>query len=409
MLLSWRVRYLDTRDKQFKDRDLWLETNALDPVTKAAVEATHELRDVGRGREMLRYRHLFHEKRYTGDELNELHTRHGRIDFVSIDNYFEDEHGNELTNKQMAVALTGSPNAIMFPPGAKQHDIDYALADRRPIPVDQIVLSQEHLNVLGYFVRDLREMLSSAFYNDGPGSLVSAGGTDFALKTAVTDEEIRSFVTIFRRLYMDGEPASFLKAAAVFGDACQGYSLANWVKGVAGEYEKELDEKPHFAPFAGPAGWSFSRKRLIDVFVYTQYAHQPDGRRAHQFQECLASAGGKRPLLTWLFLTELWQCALHMRNAGVVIAGFYERYCQYHKVSCDLLASVRSDNPGLGTLEKKEDRRERILREKTDELAAHIWTERGRPEGGPAQFSEEARLRLEAAITGKADVRGEIA
>jgi hypothetical protein len=26
MLLFWRIRYLDTRDKAFKDRDLWLDT-----------------------------------------------------------------------------------------------------------------------------------------------------------------------------------------------------------------------------------------------------------------------------------------------------------------------------------------------------------------------------------------------
>jgi hypothetical protein len=30
MLLFSRIRYLDTRDKQFRDRDVWLETNDLD-------------------------------------------------------------------------------------------------------------------------------------------------------------------------------------------------------------------------------------------------------------------------------------------------------------------------------------------------------------------------------------------
>ena len=118
------------------------------------------------------------------------------------------------------------------------------------------------------------------------------------------------------------------------------------VQGIAEDYEKELNEKPDFVPFIGRGRWSFSRKRLIDVYLYTQYAHQPDERRTRQFQECLVSVDSKRPLLTWIFLTALWECALHIRNAGVVIAEFYDRYCQCHKVSADILASVYSDSPG---------------------------------------------------------------
>jgi hypothetical protein len=37
MILFWRVRYLDYQEKNFKDRDLWLDTAILDSVTKAAV------------------------------------------------------------------------------------------------------------------------------------------------------------------------------------------------------------------------------------------------------------------------------------------------------------------------------------------------------------------------------------
>ncbi len=37
MLIFWRIRYLDRTDKQFKDRDLFLDTMLLPPATKAAV------------------------------------------------------------------------------------------------------------------------------------------------------------------------------------------------------------------------------------------------------------------------------------------------------------------------------------------------------------------------------------
>ena len=286
MLLFWRIRYLDTRDKQFKNRDLWLETDTLDPITKAAVEATHDLEDPGRGRGMLRYKHLFGEEDYSAAHLNELCARHGGMKGVFIHDYFEDENGKELTNKEMAVVVSGNPDAVMFPAGAKQYDIDYVLAEKRAIPIDQISLSADALNVLGYFTRDLREMLASAFYKDGPGKIVGSPGSEPVLQTAVTDEEIRSFVTIFRRLYMEKEPANFLRAVEVFTDAIDGYPLANWIRGIAGEYEAELDSQPDFVPFLGRRNCPFTRKRLIDVFLYTQYAHQPDERRAREFQEC---------------------------------------------------------------------------------------------------------------------------
>jgi len=405
MNLFWQIRYLDTREKQFKDRDLWLDTGTLDDTTKVAVELACELKDIGHRRDMLRYRHLFCEKNHAKGELNRLFQRHNNISTVFIHDYFEDENGNELSNKQMAAILTDNPNAIMFPGGTKQHDIDYVLADNQPIPIDQISLSQDQLKVLGYFARDLREMLASAFYKDGPGMLTSSGGNSPTLSTAVTDEEIRSFVTIFRRLYMKQEFANFLKAVAVFVKAVRGYPLGDWIKGVASEYNAELDREPNLVPFLLQDKCPFTRKRLIDVFLYTQYAHQPDANRSRQFQECLSAVGNNRPSLTWLFLTELHVCSLHIRSAGVIIADFYDRYCQYHKVSPDVLVSVANDNPGIGTLEKKNARESRIFREKTEELANAIWMNNGRPNGGPMQFINQASEQLKAAIAKKIDVK----
>jgi hypothetical protein len=394
MLLFWRIRYLDTREKQFKDRDLWLDTDTLDNVTKSAVELTYELKDTRHQREMLRYRHFFQEKNCSKDELDGS---------VYIYEYFEDENGKELSNKQMAVILTGNPDAIMFPAGAKQYDIDYVLSKKRPISIEQISLSQKQLELLGYFVRDLKEMLVSAFYKNGPGTLKSSGRDATTLETEVNDEEIRSFVTIFRRLYMKKEPANFLKAVKNFEEAVRGYPLGNLVKGIGCDYEVELDRKPHFVPFLGQREFPFTRKILIDIFLYTQYAHQPDAKRSRQFQECLSAMDNNIPALTWLFLTELHACSLHMRNAGVIIADFYDRYCQYHKVSSDVLASVASVNPGIGILEKKEARKARIFREKAEELAKMIWMNKGCPTGGHIQFINQASEQLKHAIAGKID------
>jgi len=408
MLVFWRIRYLDTRDKQFKHRDLWLETNKLDPITRAAIEASHDLQDLSRARGMLRHRHLFREQKYSPAEWIEVSSRHGRIGSVSIHDYFEDENGDELTDKQIAVTLSGNPQAIMFPAGAKPYDIEYVLADKPPVLIDRISLSPHALDVLGYFTRDLREMLASAFFKEGPGTIGCFDGKNLALRTAITDEEIRSFVTIFRRFYLEKEPANFPKAAAVFANAIEGHPLADWIRGIAGDYTAELQRPPQYVPFLGQGQCPFTRKRLIDVFLYSQYAHQPDERRIRQFQECLAAVGNRRPLLDWLFLTEVWERALNVRNAGVIIAGFYDRYSQCHQVSGSVVHSIASDNAGIGALEKKDARETRVLNEKAEQLATSIWAGKGCPEGGPMQFLREAREHLKAAL-GHDNTSGDVA
>jgi hypothetical protein len=71
MLLFWRIRYLDSRDKQYKDRDLWLDTDSLDAVAKTAIEAIHEMGGLWHGRAILRFRNLFREENYTKEELDD--------------------------------------------------------------------------------------------------------------------------------------------------------------------------------------------------------------------------------------------------------------------------------------------------------------------------------------------------
>jgi len=404
MLLFWRIRYLDCRDKLFKNRDLWLDTNALDPVMKAALETIYALKNTNREREVLGFRHLFREMTQSEGEYIALVERHGSTRSVFLHDYFEDETGQELSRKRMAVTITGNPQADYLPPGTTKKDIDFYQAEKPPIDPDRITLSPDQLGILGYFVRDLREMMASALYKNGPGTLSRGGsrGHRWVVETAASDEEIRSFVTIFRRLYMDKEPANFAKAVAVFSEALQGHAMAKWVQGMADQHENGLNDVPSAVPFIGPGKLSFTQKRLIDAYVYTQYAHQPDEKRTRQFNECLASVNGDQSLLTYLFLTELWKCALRIRNAGVFIEQLYDRYCQTHNVVPSVLASMRTDHPGLGALEKQEDREARVLEEKMEELAKSLWQSAGQPEGGHTLFLQSARKQL-LSVLGKVE------
>jgi hypothetical protein len=223
------------------------------------------------------------------------------------------------------------------------------------------------------------------------------GRQRYVLETAVSDEEIRSFVMIFRRLYMAKEPGNFRNAAAVFIDVLQPHPVATWVGAITAEYDKELQGEPSFIPWNRHGAFSFSGKLLVDVFLNTKYAHQPNDQRTRQYQDCLAYVGGSTDFLTWLFLTQIWKCALYFDGAGATIAAFYDCYCECHKVTGDVLPSVRTDQPGLGTLEKKEAREARIFREKSEELARTIWENEGRPSGGHGQFIDTAAKQLLAA------------
>jgi hypothetical protein len=395
MMLLWKIRYLDRTDKQFKDRDLHLDLSSLDTATRSVIELL--LDDDSTKRNIQRFRHLFIE----GNPLaNKAHLNSFRgLSFITLRDYFEDEAGNELPQHELAPALSGNPNSVLIPPGAKQHDIDLILAGRPPIPVVGVTLNADQIRLLAYFSRDLKELWQSAFINDGPGSIsgldnLSDPNCRPALETAVTDDEIRSFVTIFRRLYLGNDPASFAKAVQVFVDVIGSHPFSKWVAASADDLARHLEELPSFFRMFQKGEFSFTSKRLIDVFLYTQYAHQPDERRERQFMQCLAAVHGKREFLTWVFLVELCECSEIIHRAGIVIADWFNQYCRRHSISPDILTSLREDHRGIGSVEKAESRRLRLVREKAERLAREIWVQNDRPEGGPEQFLELARSQL---------------
>jgi len=185
----------------------------------------------------------------------------------------------------------------MLPAGTKQHDIEFMFTPKPDVDLDQIQIPQADLNSLAYFSRDFRELKASSFLKEGPGTLAGAGWFEPFVQTATSDDEIKSFVMVFRRLYMTKESGNFLRAVEAFARAILPHPVAKWVQGVAGEYEKGLNGVPDMVPFAPKDGVTFKRKRLIDVFLNTQYAHQGKERRDSQYAECLAQVGGRQAVL----------------------------------------------------------------------------------------------------------------
>jgi hypothetical protein len=223
---------------------------------------------------------------------------------------------------------------------------------------------------------------------------VFSPGTRTILKTAATDEEIRSWLTIFRRLYMAREPANFLKAVDAFVTAIGDHPYAKWVAGIAAEYQALLDTDAGNESSLPSNTFGFSVKRLIDVYLYTEYAHQPNEARQKQFAECLSRVHGKRDVLTFMFLTATWRCCLEFLNAGRQIAYWFEAYCKNHGLKPEGMTSLHCHHPGVGSLEKDEDRRARLFDAKVQELAKELWQQAGSPESGIAHFVSSARQQL---------------
>jgi hypothetical protein len=401
MMLFWKIRYLDRNDTQFKDRYLYLNTKTLDAVTRASVELLAESRSSRTEREILKYKRLFVEGTVDGVP-GDSPSNWDKFKTVCPSEYFEDETGKEISADEIGRILTGNSTARAIPHGARQHDIDFMFAEPKPVPLAEVSLSLEEIRLLGVFVRDYREMQDSAFMKDPPGTLKLSGsplitaGSNPVLETPANDDEIRSFVMIFRRLYMtsDRDPANFLRVVPFFVRALAGHPYAKWVEGTAKEYENHLAAVPDARPFVPPGTCTFTTKRLIDVFLYTRYAHQPDERRQQQFDECLAQVQGERDLLKWMFLTEMWRCSLAIRSAGKVISGWFKHYCNHHGVSADVPKPLREEHSGIGGAEKEEHRQNRLFEEKVQQLALELWEQAGSPQGGSAQFLATARQKL---------------
>jgi hypothetical protein len=187
----------------------------------------------------------------------------------------------------------------------------------------------------------------------------------------------------------------------------KGHPLADWMAGEIGSFERTLLETHFIIPFTKPGTFKFSRQRIIDVFLNTQYAHQPNTGnekfpdRELQFRECLAAVSGKKAVLTWLFLCSILDCASKICCAGKIIVNFFELYIKQGGETCNFLDSVGRENPGIGKLETAEAKEKRLFAEQVTCLAQKLWEQAGSPDGGPTMFAKQAEQGLYDAFHGR--------
>jgi hypothetical protein len=395
MLLSWHIRFVDSRERCFKDRHLLLDTATLDTRTRAAVELAVEVDPASDYRTLIPYRHLFTESADLAASPAELAALPMSMRTFTIAGYFEDETGTALSPRSMARALTGNANAAMFPAGTKEHHIRFALAPVRPVSALGVSIPQNELDALAYFKRDLEELKTNSLFLE---QRITLSGSEHSpgvvvVQTSSSSDQIRAFVSIFRRLAVTQEPGNFPNAAGIICRRFPGYPVTDWIARVVQEYRELLSSEPDLVPSIGHGQLPCTIKELLECYLYTRYMHQ-DQHRLTQYHSLLQAVNGHDGALMFHFLCAARELAHCVANAGVEIVRLYTLYCEVNGVSGAPLLPLEREHPEIGSRECPTKRRQRMLRIHTERLAHSLWKERGEPQGGAQQFFDEAEESL---------------
>ena len=203
---------------------------------------------------------------------------------------------------------------------------------------------------------------------------------------------------VFRRLYMKGDLAHTQKAAEVFCRLAAGHWTARWVESMLRRFDDRLGKPPECLPFSANVPLTFTTKRLLDAFIYTRFAHQPDARRARHYEACLAEVHGEKEMLAWMFLSALFECSLDIRNIGVEIARFFHHHVEQNARTLEGLSPLDQEHSGIGTLESKLHRYHRLRSCAVSRLAHELAQQHGLSGSDAEQFLSQAGRELDKCI-----------
>jgi hypothetical protein len=378
----------------WKDRWFTLDTNELDCVQKHQLELLVESQRIN-AQTFRNWRSVFHQsdEQISIDRINEYADRLQGFS-INCHGYCEDAEGNGLSVQQGLRIVTQNDALIVFAPGTRPHDVALAMSENSPIPDDPMTFfqfSQSEVDGLALFLRDIKELKQNAFF-ERQATLRSVGG-ESTLETISVDL-IRSFVVIFRRLYMSGK-----HDVGNFRDSCDVYCSRFWNKRVINwvAEERRLYDEFLNAPAAKIAGtnpvFSFSNKRLIDVFLYTRFAHHPNETRTQQLKQMRQEVGSDE-WLEFMFYSVVQQAAIIYSNVSQYIAFEMDGYWKVGGLqpSADTTPFCNGGDRGV-LLTAKEEAGERITKA-AEKLGLDLWKSAGSPPNELPQFVEEARQQL---------------
>ena len=385
MNISCVINIFHREKKEFSRRVLYLDTETLEPADRHRIELCIE-RD-SYSREILKYRKFFTTERFSDQPFTP--GRQWRT--AGILNYLEDEHGNEVSHTEAARIQTGQQDIVVIPPGYRPHDIQLVLSPNSPIPekpLEYLKLKQDDVDSLALFDRDANELIRSQFYKTHPILHDDEHGMWIE---SISTESIRSFVTIFRRLYMAKEPGNYLKACQTYSRHFLNKRLTTWIDAEVGVYKATLDSKTSFC--GSSEEYSFTNKRLIDVFVYTKFAHQPSKERNKQFNECLREVGNPAKL-EWIFYMALLLASARYRSALSVIDNELKTYLKLGGIQPTFDYSPFADMGGRGQQLTEAEQHQRALIDRAQKLGHELWREAGSPQNELPHYIRRAELIL---------------
>ena len=387
MRIDWKVRCFNRKAKVYFDRYLFLDTDSLDAVTRNRVELCIEQKR-SHEREILKYRHLFQECQPPGTDskFRLLSER------VSISDYFEDEEGQEISLTQIVRIREGNDNIVAFPSHYRPHDIDLSMSNNSPLPEDpqnHVNLIQEEIDSLAYFVKDVEELKGNAFYSTPP-TLTSVGGV-YSIST-ISVEHIVAYMTIFRRLYMQGERGNYNNACTIYARRFLNNRLTAWITAERRLYNKHLAAKTKMKVVVGGER-SVTNKILINTMLTVRFAHQPKDDLRQQYETCLKEAGDE-DRLEFMFFHIVDEAARYYSRAYGFISNELEWYLRVTGRTPTFDFSPYCNQMGRGDQPTAEQLRMQRLQKQAQKLGRELWEEAGCPEGQLERFVIEAEDKL---------------
>lgn len=315
---------------------------------------------------------------------------------VDLHSYWEDDEGQQLTAQQALRIVTQNEDLVIFSPGTAPHDITLAMTDNSPIPIDPLdffQLTQSEVNGLALFLRDIKELRQNPFY-ERHATMRSVGDT-LTLETISVDL-IRSFIAIFRRLYMSGkhDVGNFRDSCDVYCSRFWNQRVIDWVAEERRLYDQFLEEPAAKLVGTKPV-FSFSNKRLIDVFLYTRFAHPPNESRTRQLKQMRIEVGSDE-WLEFMFYSVVQRAAMMYCNVSQYIAFEMDGYWKVGGLQPSADTTPFCNAGDRGVLRTAKEESEERIRKGAERLGEDLWKNAGCPPNALPQFVEDAMRQLSA-------------
>jgi len=387
MYIIWNIFRVNRKNRIKSRVSLFLNLNDCEPKTRIKLEMAIESSPKDRS-VIIVHKYLFRE--YSNEDLSNL-PKSERVCGICLEPpYYEDETGQEISmNEAITIEHNIAPQHIVILPH-QPYMQNYVLSQDTPCPKNYpqcVNFTEDEIKSLSYFCRDFKELKAKLFYRNPPSFHSSFDGCRLE---SLSVDQIQAYIMVFRRLYMSKESGNFLNACTIFASKYYNIRINNWIRGGADEYSSFLNEKPIF-PLQN---FSFNNKSLIDTFLYTKFAHQPDEKKCERYAKMVVEAKNEL-FLEYQFYETLHNAVIIMANTAQFIIPLFEKWQNDSQQKVELLTRPFLNTDGRGTQLTVEEKHQNQIQEKSEKLGNELWVQAGSLEGQREKYIASAKNELE--------------